>query len=210
MGFDILDPNIVYLLLLFSLWSVVTAAYLPGTGLIEVLSGAFTLGAVYLLAQLPTNWGSVLLIVVGVLGFLIMPFINQRWAMLAYAGLILQAIGSFLLFAGMSVAPVIIVVVIALSVVYHQFALTPILRKHRDRNSSENDSLIGSVGRVVQPLTPVGSVDVRGETWTARSQQQPALNTDDEIIVLARDGLMLTVEGVKHKREDREDTEIEV
>jgi membrane-bound ClpP family serine protease len=41
---------------------------------------------------------------------------------------------------------------------------------------------------------------VQGETWTARSSQP--LDRDDEVVVLAREGLVLVVEGVKHKREE--------
>jgi membrane-bound serine protease (ClpP class) len=196
-----LDPNLVYMLLLFSLWSVVTAAYLPGTGIIEIFSGALALGAIYLLAQLPTNWGAVILIVVGVLGFLVMPFINQRWAVLAVGGLVLQGAGSLFLFNGLPVSLPLITVVIGLSLIYHRYALLPILRKHREQTDiSEDDQLIGAHGRVVQPIDRRGSVYVQGETWTARSSQP--LDRDDEVVVLAREGLVLVVEGVKHKREE--------
>lgn len=195
------DPNLVYMLLLLSLWSVVTAAYVPGTCVVELLSGALALGVIYLMAQMPTHWGAVLLIVIGVLGFLAMPFLNQRWAALAAGGLILQTAGSLFLFDGMSVSLPLIALVIGLSLVYHRYALLPILRKHRTQpETTEDDLLIGAIGRVVQPLNPVGSVHVRSETWTARSSHP--LEKNDEIVVIERDGLTLVVEGVKHKREE--------
>ncbi|WP_348240644.1 NfeD family protein, partial [Salmonella enterica] len=65
--------------------------------------------------------------------------------------------------------------------------------------ADEDDLLIGATGRVVSPLNPVGTVQAAGDLWTARSDRP--LESGDEVIVLRRDGLMLIVEGIKHKRE---------
>ena len=88
------DPNLAYIILLVGLWGAVTAAYIPGTGVAELGAAAISIFAIILMASLPTNWVAVLGVVFGVLGFLVMPFINHRWLLLAVAGLILQALGS--------------------------------------------------------------------------------------------------------------------
>lgn len=194
------DPDLMYLILLLGLWSGVTAAYVPGTGIAELFSAAVSLGAIVLLTALPTNWLAVLLLVVGVSGFLIMPFIHRRFELLAVGGLLLQALGSLFLFNGMSVSVPLIAATIAISLLYHRFVLLPTLnRRLPDAMADEDDLLLGSTGRVVRPLDPVGTVQAGGELWTARADHP--LESGEEVVVLRRDGLMLIVEGIKHKRE---------
>ena len=203
----LLDPNIVYLLLLFGLWSAVTAAYIPGTGLVEVLSGVASLAAIVLMMSMPTNWLAVLLLVVGVGGFLVMPFINQRFALLATGGLVLQALGSLLLFNGEMVSPVLIAGTIAVALLYHRFALMA-LRHNYERlpQIDDNVSFIGAAGRVVSRIDPVGTVQAGGELWTARSDRP--LEAGEEVIVIDRDGLVVTVEGLKRKREEQNEAAV--
>lgn len=200
MGLNVFaDPNIVYLLLLFGLWGAVTAAYIPGTGLVEVVSALGSIGALVLMMSMPTNWLALLVLIVGVGGFLIMPFINHRFALLATGGLLLQALGSLFLFNGMMVSPVLIAGTIAVALLYHRFVLMA-LRNSYDRLPEIDDdaAFIGSVGRVVSPINGFGTVQAAGELWTARSDQP--LASGDEVVIVDRDGLVVTVEGLKRKR----------
>jgi membrane-bound serine protease (ClpP class) len=200
MGLNVFsDPNIVYLLLLFGLWSAVTAAYIPGTGLVEIVSAAVSIGALLLMMSMPTNWLAVLILVVGVGGFLVMPFINQRFALLATGGLVLQALGSLFLFNGTMVSPVLIAGTIAVSLLYHRFVLMALRTNHaRLPEIDDAQTLIGTVGRVVSPINGVGTVQAAGELWTARSDQP--LESGEQVVIVDRDGLVVTVEGIKRKR----------
>ncbi len=54
------------------------------------------------------------------------------------------------------------------------------------------ETLIGSTGRVVEPLRPIGRVRVRGEVWRARSDA--AIDHGARIRVTDRDRLTLLVE----------------
>src|SRR5512145_1393339 len=80
------EPNIVYLILVFGLWVAVTAAYIPGTGILELLALGALVVEIVLLQSMPANWVAVLLLVVGVLCFLLIPFLNQRWVRAAQGG----------------------------------------------------------------------------------------------------------------------------
>jgi membrane-bound ClpP family serine protease len=83
--------------------------------------------------------------------------------------------------------------------VYNRFVLLPILRAHQKPTDYDDATdVIGARGRVVQPLSPVGTVYVSGEIWTARSDQ--FLPAETEIIVMGKRGLELIVE--KAKRDD--------
>jgi membrane-bound serine protease (ClpP class) len=196
-----IDPNLVYLILLLGLWMSVTAVYMPGTGVVELLAGIGVIAALVALANMPTNWWAVILIVVGVLSFLVIPFIDRRFAALAIGGLVLQAIGSLTLFNGTTISLPLVVVTIIAALVYHRYALLPALEHHRGKPAMlEDEPIIGLNGYVQSALNPVGTVYVRGETWTARSDQP--LEKGAEIAVVDQEGLTLYVEALKHKRQE--------
>lgn len=191
------NPNIVYLVLLLGLWLVVTAAYSPGTGIMEALSALAVIVAFLAMSEMPTQWWAVALIVVGVSGFLALPFVSAKWELPAQAGLVLQVIGGLFLFEGEGVAPMASIGTVALAWVYHHYILLPALRRHRQAvNVTELDLLLGARGRVVKPLTPVGTVHVNGEMWTARSNEP--LPSGMEVVVTDKVGLELRVEKAKN------------
>lgn len=194
-----IDPNLIYLALLFALWLGVTAAYIPGTGLIEGVALVALIAVVLGMAQMPTHWGAVVVLVLGVLSFIVMPFLKQRYISLAVGGLLLQAAGGLLMFGLGAVSPLIIGATVLISLLYYRYALIPILEKMRDLPLVDDDAnLIGATGRVVTALNPTGTVYVGGESWTATSDK--ALKPGTEVIVVERKGLNIVVEGVKHKR----------
>jgi membrane-bound serine protease (ClpP class) len=198
-----LDPNLVYLILIAGLWLSVTAAYIPGTGVVEVLALVGVVAALIALATMPTNWWAVILIVGGVLGFLIMPFLDRRFALLAVGGLALQAVGSLTLFSDTPVGLPVVFVTIAVALLYHRFALLPTLEHHRSSPAMlEDEPLIGLHGYVQHALDPVGTVYVRGESWTARSDH--TIDAGMEVAVVEQEGLTLYVEPVKQKRHQEE------
>ena len=201
-----IDPTIVYLILLLGLWLGVTATYMPGTGLLEVLAVAALIGAFIVLGDMPTNWVAVVIMVLGVLSFMVMPFLQRPFVPLAVGGLALQAIGGWFMFNGLVVSPVIIGLTVVLPLAYHRYVLLPILEKARAVPLlDESDTLIGAQGYVVKELNPTGTVQVRGELWTARSDR--SLKSGTEVVVLERNGLNVYVEGIKHKRASRNQKE---
>ena len=198
-----LDPNIVYLVLLAGLWLSVTAAHMPGTGYVEILAGVGIIAGLFALINMPTNWWAVVVLVFGVLTFLMLPLLDRRFSLLAIGGLALQALGSFFLFNGTPVSIPVIVVTIGASLIYYRFALLRILEYHKAAPAMLDDEpLIGVEGYVQKALDPVGTVYVRGETWTARSNEP--LGAGTEVAVVDQEGLTLFVEAVKHKRRQEE------
>lgn len=196
---NMIDPNIVYLLLVVGLWVAIMALYTPGTGLLEVIAFLALGGSVILLGVMPTNWWAVLLLVVGVLSFHVIPFLKPEWSSWSIGGLALQAAGGIFLFSGRGVPWFLIPVTIAIALVYHYAILMPTLKTLRQAPVlNEDDLLLGVEGRVVQPIDPIGVVHVHGENWTATSDAP--IEAGEEVVVLERDGLQLRVEALKHKR----------
>ncbi len=200
-----LDPNIVYLILLGGLWLSVTAAYVPGTGIIEVVAAIAIIASVVVLASMPTNWLAVVAVVIGTSGFFVIPFLDRRYANVALLGLALQVVGSLALFSGVAVSIPLIAVITLISLLYYRFALLP-MRASNTRKASliDDEPIIGARGVVQSPVDPVGTVRVRGESWTARSDQP--LEPGTEIVVVDTEGLTLFVEAEKVKRQPVEES----
>lgn len=200
-----LDPNIVYLILLGGLWLSVTAAYVPGTGIIEVVAAIAIIASVVVLASMPTNWLAVVAVVIGTSGFFVIPFLDRRYANVALLGLALQVVGSLALFSGVAVSIPLIAVITLISLFYYRFALLP-MRASNTRKASliDDEPIIGARGVVQSPVDPVGTVRVRGESWTARSDQP--LEPGTEIVVVDTEGLTLFVEAEKVKRQPVEES----
>jgi membrane-bound serine protease (ClpP class) len=198
------DPNVAYLILLVGLWLSVTAAYVPGTGLIEVLAAVGVVVSVLVLSTLPTNWLALVAIVVGAVGFFVMPFLRWRSVAVALVGLALQVLGGLTLFNGTMVSLPLIAVITIISLLYFRFGLLPVLESQQTKAALIDDQpIIGATGIVQSALNPVGTVRVRGEAWTARSEQPLAAGT--AITVVDSEGLTLFVEADKQKRRETED-----
>ncbi len=193
------DPNVIYLLLMAGLWISATGTYIPGTGVAEIAGAGLILGAVYLLSLLATNWLAVIALVAGASLFFLLPLLKSEWEPIAIAGLLLQAVASFFLFAGASVSPVLIAVAVLLAWGYHRSILRSILKQQRELSSTQKDEfLVGARGRVMAPIEDRGTVQVKGELWTARSRSR--LESGTEVVVTQQDGLELHVEKAKRQQ----------
>ena len=195
------DPNVIYLLMMAGLWISATGTYIPGTGVAEITGAGLILGTLYLLSLLATNWIAVVALVAGASLFFLLPLFKSEWENLAIGGLAVQAVASFFLFAGASVSPLIIAVGVLLAWGYHRSILRSILRQRQELSSTQKDAfMVGARGRVMADIEDRGTVQVRGELWTARSRLR--LESGTEIVVTQQDGLELHVE--KAKREEAE------
>ena len=190
------DPNFVYCVLMAGMWVSATGTYIPGTGIAEGLGVALILGALYLLSLLAVNWLAALALVAGASLFFLLPLLKSEWEPFAIAGLALQALASFFLFESASVSPVFIVIGVLLAFAYHRGILRSILQQQRELSSTQKDEfLVGQRGRVMAEIDDRGTVQVKGELWTARSRLR--LEPGTEIAVTQQDGLELHVEKAK-------------
>ncbi|HLU11751.1 MAG TPA: hypothetical protein VK003_18900, partial [Oceanobacillus sp.] len=140
------------------MWLSVTAAYVPGTGVLEVLAAVGVIASVAILAAMPTNWLSVVAIVVGTLGFFTLPLLNRRLTLLAFVGLGLQVLGTLTLFNGAAISIPLLMVIIIATLLYYRFALLPVLESQRSKAALIDDEpIIGVRGYVQRRLDPVGT-----------------------------------------------------
>lgn len=192
----LLDPNMIYLLLMAGLWISATGTYIPGTGFAEIAGAGLILGTVYLMSLLAANWLAVIALVAGASLFFLLPLLKSEWENVAIAGLALQAVASFFLFAEASVSPLLIALGGLLAYAYHRTILRAVLKQQNQLSSTQKDEfLVGARGRVMAPIQERGTVQVKGELWTARSRTR--LEKGAEIVVTRQEGLELHVEKAK-------------
>jgi len=192
----LIEANVVYLLLLGGLWLSATGTYIPGTGIVEVAGAAILLAVLALLSLLATNWLAVLALVAGAAFFFLTPLLKPAWKDIAVLGLALQGGASLFLFADAEVSPLLIILGLLLAWVYHRGLLSSILRQQRELSSTQKDEfLVGARGRVMSTVEERGTVQVKGELWTARSSAR--LERGTEVVVTQQDGLELHVEKAK-------------
>lgn len=194
------DPNVIYLLLMAGLWISAAGAYIPGTGVAEIGGAALIVGTLFLLSQMAVNWIAVIALVIGASLFFLLPLLKAEWERFAVGGLAIQAVASFFLFAGASVSAIWIVLGVLVAWAYHRTILRRIVEQHRSLSSTQKDEfLVGERGRVMATIEDRGTVQVRGELWTARSRSR--LESGAEVVVTQQDGLELHVEKAKRLEE---------
>ncbi len=198
----LLDPTLVYALLIVGFWLGVTATYIPGTWIPETGALVTLAGAFALLTMMPTNWISVVLLVGGMTVFVALPFANPNYTRWTNMALVVQGIGSVFLFQGMVPNLLLIALILALAFVYNQYLLLPTLEKMRALPLVGDDALhlFGAEGYIMSAVNPpaAGTAQVNGEMWTVRSSDD--LQKGDSVRVVGVHGLELEVERMKPKR----------
>ena len=206
-GFDqflqaLADPNLVYLLFLLAIigigfWVTHPGMFLPGV--VGVIAGVL---AALSLFDLPINIGGVLLILIAVVLFII-DLNAVTHGVLTTGGLVAMTLGGLLLVNTSFLAeavniPLLIITVLVIAGIF-LFILRKIIdARHRPYAAGE-ESLLGSIGSVREPLNPTGMVFVEGALWQATSTSGP-LPAGTQVRVVAVDGLRLRVEALEQQQ----------
>jgi len=196
-----LFPNLLYLVLVAGIWIAALAVVSPGTGVLELLA-LVTLGAAGLGTLVaPLNSWALLLLTAGAVFFVLsLRFIKPEIGLLLSA--LAFSIGSTFLFQPaegiVAVHPVLALVVSLLTIGYFWLAVRNTLLAQRSRPTIDLSRVIGAIGEVRTPLDPQGSIYALGELWTAHSDTP--VQPGEYVRVLAREGLILSVEPSEHEK----------
>jgi len=191
----LIDPNIAYLLLMIGSILLMMAIVTPGTHLLE--GGALMLLALagYEVYRLGFNFWALL-----VLSISLVPFIyatrkqGREWALvLSILGLI---IGSLYFFPGSgllpAVNPILAVVISLASAGLVWMVVRKGMQAFRARPLQDLGRLIGQTGQAKTEIREIGSAQVAGELWSARSEK--VIPAGSRVRVLNREGFTLIVE----------------
>jgi membrane-bound serine protease (ClpP class) len=198
----LLDPNVAYFLLVIGFVLAVLAVVTPGTGVLEVGALFALVLAGWAVYNLPVNYWALAVLLLGVFPFLLAVRRSGRLIFLAIAILAL-VLGSIFLFRGEGWRPAVHPGLAGVTSALAGGFLWLIARKTLEASFSEPahslKPLIDSLGETRTHVHHDGSVYVRGELWSARSQEP--IPPETLVRVIRREGFILDVEPVEEPTE---------
>ena len=203
------NPNLFYLLFLGGLIGIGFELTHPGSFIPGVLGAISLLLALIAMAVLPVNFGALLLILASI-GFMVAEVFLPSFGILGIGGIVAFVIGSFLLvdpgneqglqISFWAIAPATLGVVGFGGLIGYL-----VVRVDRAKVVSGAEGMIGQYGRARHDFVDgKGQVFTDGEHWTALAMDGEIILADDQVDVVARDGLTLTVK----KREKIQEEEV--
>jgi membrane-bound serine protease (ClpP class) len=209
-GFDqllqaVADPNLVYLLFLLAIIGIgfwVTHPGLVLPGVVGVIAGLL---AALSLFNLPINIAGLLLILLAFLLFII-DLKAVTHGVLTTGGIIAMTLGGLLLIDTGFLAeainlPLLLITVLVIAGIF-LFILRKVIAARQQPYAAGEETMVGRVGTVREPLNPDGMVFVDGALWQARSTGG-AVPDGTPVRVVAVDGLRLRVEPVEQQQSSR-------
>jgi membrane-bound serine protease (ClpP class) len=196
----LLNPNIVYGLIVLGLMLAILAMITPGTGLLE-------LGALFVLIlagwgvynnERPINLWALVVLVVGVFPFFLAMRKSREIGYMAIA-IVAFELGSVYLFQSdqwwkPAVNPFLALAVVVLTSGYLWLATRKVIEIEKTRPLHDLSVLVGLTGEAKTEIQATGTVQVNGELWSAWSDQPISMGAS--VLVLQREGFTLKVEPI--------------
>lgn len=192
----LLNPDFAYLLLLAGTLMGLLALVTPGTGGLEIGALFCLFLAGYAVTQLDFNLWALILLLLSLAPFVYAVRRPKRGFFLALSILGLT-VGSAYLFLGETwwmpgVNPILAAIASILYAAFAWLAIRKSLQALHAPPSHNLDALVGQVGEAKTRVHAEGSVQVKGELWSARSRTPIAAGRP--VRVVARQGFILEVE----------------
>ena len=194
------DPTIAYLLMMLGMYGLLFELYNPGAifpGIVGVIALVL---ALYSLAMMPINYAGLSLLVFGIILFLLEIKIASH-GLLAIGGAVSLLLGSLMLIRTTSTLDLVrisraaIYTTVALSVLFFLGILGMGLKAQRRRPVTGQEGLIGQTGISIDPLAPVGRVQLYSEIWQAITVGG-AIGKGEKVKVVGLDKLTLHVKPI--------------
>ena len=196
------DPNVIGLLLTFGALGLFVELLSPGLIVPGVVGGLAMIVGLVALGTLPFNWaGIVLLALAAVLIFLEIQ--APGLGFLGVGGVIAFVLGSLLLFSvgepDLPGAPVVrislwlVAVLSGLMAFFALFMVGAVVRTRKMKYDQGGKGLVGQTGKVLTALSPVGTVQLSSETWSAVSSEEEEIGAGEKVEVVEVDGLTIKV-----------------
>ena len=196
------DPNVIGLLLTFGALGLFVELLSPGLIVPGVVGGLAMIVGLVALGTLPFNWaGIVLLALAAVLIFLEIQ--APGLGFLGVGGVIAFVLGSLLLFSvgepDLPGAPVVrislwlVAILSGLIAFFALFMVGAVVRTRKMKYDQGGKGLVGQTGKVLTALSPVGTVQLSSETWSAVSSEEEEIGAGEKVEVVEVDGLTIKV-----------------
>ncbi len=201
----ITDPNIALLLLSLGFLGIVIEFYTPGSfgpgiaGAILLIIGFMATGS------LPVNWAGILLLVLAAI-LLVVELYTPGVGAFAIGAAIAFVVGALILFSPPSVPspslPVVsvsgwlVAAIAAMFVFVGLVVARAVLRSQRSAPRSGVERIIGARGIAKTRLSPIGTVLVNSEEWSAQNVGTEPIVEGQPIEVIGIEGMILQVRAL--------------
>jgi len=193
------DPTIAYLLMMLGMYGLLFELYSPGAIFPGIVGVIALLLALYSLHMMPVNYAGLALIIFGVILFLLEIKIASH-GLLAIGGAVSLLLGSLMLIRTTStlefvrISRTAIYTTVALSILFFLGILGLGLKAQRLKPVTGAEGLIGQTGISLEPLTPVGTVQLHSEIWRAITVGGD-IGKGEKVEVVGLDNLTLRVKS---------------
>ena len=197
----IAEPNVVALLLTVGLMAIFVELLSPGISVAGVVGILALVLAFIALGSVPFNWAGVALIIVAAIFIGAEIFTGSGF--LGIAAVISFILGALLLFPSdipslpdAPVRKISLWLLFTLSGLMAAFTLLVVTGAVKSRRLSYTDPisrLVGQTGLVTSDLSPVGTVQVSGELWSASAEGQEVIRAGEPVTIIGLEGLTLRV-----------------
>jgi membrane-bound serine protease (ClpP class) len=198
---NIIEPNIAFLLAALGVIGLYVEFTNPGL-IVPGVAGAISLVlSLFAFNFLPINWTGVLLLFLAVVLFVLEAQIASH-GILAAGGVLSMVIGSLILVDSpwpearihLSTALGVAIPLGIITVILLRAALTA----HRRKAMTGDAQMLDATGTAQSDLDLTGTVFIRGELWSARSEEK--ISQDTRVRVKSMEGLILVVEPIADSR----------
>jgi membrane-bound serine protease (ClpP class) len=196
------DPNIAYILFLLGLYGCMFELYNPGAILPGIVGVIALILALYSMHTLPINYAGLALIIFAVILFLLEIKIVSH-GLLAIGGIISLLLGSMMLIRSNSslemvkISRSIIFSATIVSALFFLFVVGLGIKAQRRKVVTGIEGLAGDIGEVMEALSPIGIIKVRGEIWNAESLSG-TINKGEKVKIKEMKNLKLFVEKINN------------
>ena len=200
------SPEVAYLLLLVGLGLLIFEFFTAGVGVVGVIGAASVVLSGYGLAELPTRWWALAVLIVAYLAFAVdvQVGIPRLWT---GVGIVLTVVGSFWLFApvqGTSLRPswLSLIAGVGGSMLAFIVGMPSMTRTRFSTPTVGRDWMLGAEGVAVDAIAPDGIVRIGATEWRARTNRATAIPAGDPLRIVAIDGVTLEVEPLEGAAQD--------
>jgi membrane-bound serine protease (ClpP class) len=183
------EPNIAYLLLLAGIFGIFFELQNPGSVLPGVVGAIALVTATFALQMLPVNWTGLALIAIAIVLFVLEVKITSHGA-LTIGGVVAMLVGSIMLIDSplpfMRVSLSVIIPAVLFTALFFLFAVSMGIRAQKRKVTTGNEGLVGESGTARTPVHGDGSVFVRGELWSAHSDEPIAAGSPVVVVSVER------------------------
>ncbi len=198
------SPEVAYLFFTMGLALLVFELFTAGVGVAGVLGAGFLALGSYGLAELPTRWWAIALILVSMI-LLAVDIQTNVPRLYTILGLSCFVIGSWLLYDGVSMSRVTFGVGVIGALLYAYTGMPSMVRTRFSTPTIGRKWMIGELGEAITSVDPEGTVKIRDVAWRAITNRATPVEKGGNVRVVGIDRLVLEIEpeegGAKDYRE---------